>query len=179
MSQIDEILSAIPIDRLAAQLGVDPDTAEDAVRKAVPSLLGGMEANAQDPAGAASLSRAVGGHSSALVDGGVNLDDVDTDDGDRIVSNVFGPERNQVVNQLAGSTKADSGLIGKLLPLLAPIVMSYLAKQMSGRSAAPGGGGGGIADILGGVLGGGGGGGKAGGFDIGSVLGGLLGGGKR
>ena len=179
MSQIDEILCAIPIDRLAAQLGVDPDTAEDAVRKAVPSLLGGMEANAQDPAGAASLGRAVGGHSGALVDGGVNLDEVDTNDGDRIVSNVFGPQRDQVVNQLAGSTKADSGLIGKLLPLLAPIVMSYLAKQMSGRSASSGGGGGGgIADILGGVLGGGGG-GKAGGLDIGSVLGGLLGGGKR
>ena len=175
MSQIDEILSAIPIDRLASQLGVDRDTAEDAVRKAVPSLLGGMEANAQDPAGAASLNRAVGGHSSALVDGGVDLDEVDTDDGDKIVSNVFGPQRDQVVNQLAGSTKADSGLIARLLPMLAPIVMSYLAKQMSGRSAS-GGGGGGIADILGGVLGGG---GKAGGLDIGSVLGGLLGGGKR
>jgi hypothetical protein len=178
VSQIDEIMSAIPIDRLAAQLGVDRDTAEDAVRKAVPSLLGGMEANAQDPAGAASLDKAVGGHSSALVDGGVNLDDVDTNDGDRIVANVFGAERDQVVNQLAGSTKADSGLIAKLLPLLAPIVMSYLAKQMSGRSAAGGGGGGGgIADILGGILGGGG--GKGGGIDIGSVLGGLLGGGKR
>ena len=52
MASIDEVLAAIPMDRLAAQLGVDPATAEQASRQALPALLGGMEANAQDPAGA-------------------------------------------------------------------------------------------------------------------------------
>jgi hypothetical protein len=180
MSSIDEVLAAIPMDRLAAQLGVDRATAEQASRQALPALLGGMEANAQDPAGAASLGKAIGSHDAGLVEGGVDLDQVDTDDGDKIVSNVFGGERDQVVNQLGSQGGGDSGLIGKLLPLLAPIVMSYLAKQMSSRSTQAGGtgGGGGLTDILGSVLGGGG--GKAsGGLDIGSVLGGLLGGGKR
>ena len=183
MASIDEVLAAIPMDRLAAQLGVDPATAEQASRQALPALLGGMEANAQDPAGAASLGKAIGSHDAGLVEGGVDLDQVDTDDGDKIVSNVFGGERDQVVNQLGSQGGGDSGLIGKLLPMLAPIVMSYLAKQMSSRSTqagGTGGGGGGLTDILGSVLGGGGGGGKGGGgLDIGSVLGGLLGGGKR
>ena len=44
------------MESLAAQLGVDPGTAESAVREALPALLGGMQANASDPAGAASLS---------------------------------------------------------------------------------------------------------------------------
>ncbi|MEZ0294783.1 MAG: DUF937 domain-containing protein [Solirubrobacteraceae bacterium] len=180
MASIDEVLAAIPMDRLAAQLGVDPATAEQASRQALPALLGGMEANAQDPAGAASLGKAIGSHDAGLVEGGVDLDQVDTDDGDKIVGNVFGGQRDQVVNQLGNQGGGDSGLIAKLLPLLAPIVMSYLAKQMSSRSTQGGGtgGGGGLTDILGSVLGGGGGKG-AGGLDLGSVLGGLLGGGKR
>ena len=93
-----------------------------------------MEANAQDPAGAASLGKAIGSHDAGLVEGGVDLDQVDTDDGDKIVGNVFGGQRDQVVNQLGNQGGGDSGLIAKLLPLLAPIVMSYLAKQMSSRS---------------------------------------------
>jgi hypothetical protein len=178
MSAIDDLLSAIPMDQLAGRLGVDPSTAEQAARKTLPALLGGMEANAQDPAGAASLERAIDGHDAGLVEGGVNLDRVDTGDGDKIVSNVFGPNRDQVVNQL-GETGGggDASLVNKLLPVLAPIAMAYLAKQVKQRGATSGGnGGGGLTDILGSVLGGGGG---RGGLDVGGILGGLLGGGKR
>jgi hypothetical protein len=173
---VDDLLSEIPIDQLAGRLGVDRASAEDAVRKALPALLGGMEANAQDPAGAASLQQAIGEHDSGLVEHGIDLDQVDTSDGEKIVGNVFGQNRDQVVSQLgAAPGSADGSLIGKLLPLLAPIAMAYLAKQLQGRSSSTGDGGGGLTDILGGVLGGGG----AGGLDLGSVLGGLLGGGKR
>ncbi|HEV2930806.1 MAG TPA: DUF937 domain-containing protein, partial [Propionibacteriaceae bacterium] len=73
MSATDEILAEIPIRDLAAQLGVDEATAEAATRQAIPALLGGMQANAADPAGAASLAGALGDHPSDLVDGGVNL----------------------------------------------------------------------------------------------------------
>ena len=185
MSSIDDVLKAIPMDSLAAQLGTDRATAEQATRIAMPALLGGMEANAQDPAGAASLEQAVGQHDPALVEGGVDLDQVDADDGDKIVGHVFGDQREQVVSRLSGGGGGgiDGSIVAKLLPLLAPIVMSYLAKQAGQRSTVPGSAGGGLTDILGSVLGGGGkAGGKAGGIDIGDVLGGLgglLGGGRR
>jgi hypothetical protein len=107
-----------------------------------------MEANAQDPKGAQSLADALGQHSPALVQGGVNLDEVDTNDGERIVGHVFGDQKGEVVNRLGAVDGAGGqGLVGKLLPMLAPIVLSYLASRM--------GGGGGIGDILGGLLGGG------------------------
>ena len=64
LSAIDEILADIPIGQLAAQLGVDEATAEAATRQAIPALLGGLQANAEDPAGAASLAGALGDHSS-------------------------------------------------------------------------------------------------------------------
>ena len=179
MSPVDEILSQIPLRDLAAQLGTDEATAEQAARQALPALLGGMHANTDDPGGASSFARAVDQHSSSLIDGGVNLDEVDTDDGRKIVSHVFGANQDQVVNQLSLGGAGGSGLIGKLLPLLAPIVMSYLAKKLGGGTAA--GGGGGLGDLLGGLLGGGGGQAGAGGLGggLGDLLGGLLGGGTR
>jgi len=130
-TDINDLLSQIPMNQLAQQLGVDEQTAEQATRQALPALLGGMQANAQDPAGAASLSEALGQHDDNLLDGGVDFNQVDTVDGDKIVGNVFGDNREQVMNQLGGfgSGGGGSNIIAKLLPMLAPIVMSYLAKQ--------------------------------------------------
>jgi hypothetical protein len=195
MSATDEILANIPLPQLAAQLGVDEATAEAATRQAIPALLGGLHANAQDPAGAASLAGALGNHSSALVDGGVNLDQVDTADGEKIVGNIFGSNSTQVAHTLGNNLGQQSGLIQKLLPILAPIVLSYLTRRLSGGGGAGdgagdllgsilGGGGagqgGGLSDVLGGMLGGG----QTGGADRGSgsvldMLGGMLGGGRR
>ena len=187
MSATDEIMADIPLQQLASQLGVDEETAAAATRQAIPALLGGMQANAEDPAGAASLAGALDQHSSALVDGGVDLDEVDTDDGDKIVSHVFGPQRSEVAQALGGNLGQQGGLIQKLLPILAPIVLSYLAKRLSGagqpaddqRGADQQGAGqqGGIlGDLLGSMLGGGGSGSSG---SIGDLLGGLLGGGRR
>jgi hypothetical protein len=182
-TDINNLLSQIPMEHVARQLGVDERTAEQVTRQALPALLGGMQANAQDPAGAASLSVALGQHDDDLLEGGVNLDQVDTADGDKIVGNVFGDNREQVVNQLGGlgGSGGGSNLIAQLLPILAPIVMSYLAKQFSNRgggpaaSSATGGSAGGLEDLLGSLLGGQG--GQLGG--LGDLLGGLLGGGRR
>ena len=206
MSAVDEILSQIPMDQLASQLGVDEASAEQAARQAVPALLGGMQANAQDPGGAASLARALGEHAGGDPFEGLDLDSVDVDDGEAIVGNVFGDNRDQVVNKLGGQG-GTQGMMAKLLPLLAPLVLSWLAGKFSGGQgqAAPGGegsggglgdllggaaggglddllgggsGGGGLGDLLGGLLGGGGG-SAPGGSDIGDLLGGLLGGGRK
>ncbi|MBO9554283.1 DUF937 domain-containing protein [Cellulomonas sp.] len=202
MTSLDDIASTINIDQLATRLGVDRATAERAVAAALPALVGGLHANAQDPAGAASLAGAIGTKDPALVEGGVDLDQVDTGDGAKIVRNVFGSNQDQVVQALASDSRTpDASIIAKVLPLLAPIVLSFLAKQMGGRSGSGGGAssGGGLTDLLGGLLGGGGGapgggsgggglggmlggllgGGSGGGLDVGGLLGGLLGGGKR
>jgi hypothetical protein len=126
MTAVDDILSRIPLADLAARLGVDQATAEEATRQALPALLGGIQANTVDPGGAASFASAVRQHDNDLVEGGVNLDDVDENDGERIVGHVFGDQRGQVVRQLGttGGTSTTSDLMGKLLPILAPIVMA-------------------------------------------------------
>jgi hypothetical protein len=187
MSAVDEILSQIPIQQLAGQLGVDPQTAEQATRQALPALLGGIQANTADPGGASSFAQAVQQHDGSLVQGGVDLDHVDTGVGQQIVGHVFGQNQGQIVNQLGAIGGAGGqDLIQKLLPILAPIVMSYIASKLTGGGVAPGApaaGGGGIGDmlggLLGGVLGGGGGAAQSAGPGLGGLLGGLLGGGRR
>ena len=185
MSATEEILANIPIRDLAAQLGVDEATAEAATRQAIPALLGGMQANAVDPAGAASLAGALGDHPSDLVDGGVNLDQVDTDDGQKIVGNIFGDNTGQVAQTLGANVGQQSGLIQKLLPILAPIVLAYLSKRFTGTSQ--GGSGNVLTDLLGSMLGRGSASQVApdaepegsGSGSILDMLGGLLGGGRR
>ncbi|MFD4993555.1 DUF937 domain-containing protein [Cellulosimicrobium cellulans] len=187
MAGIDDILSTIPLDQLAGRLGVDEATAQQAVGAALPALLGGLQANAQDPAGAASLGEALTQHDPSLVEGGVDLDDVDTADGEKIVRHVFGSNEEAVVAQLADSTGTQQGLLSKVLPALAPIALAFLAKQLGGKDAGAGSsptaqesaGGGGLGDLLGGLLGGGSGGSGGGLGDLLGGLGGLLGGGRR
>lgn len=165
MTELQDIIGQIPMGQIAGLLGTDESTARAAVEAAVPTLLAGMHNNAQAPDGAASLESALGQHQDGLMDGGVDVAQVDTADGEKIVNHVFGGQQDQVASQLAGSGQlggAGSDLVRKLLPILAPIVMSYLAKKLlgggqtgAGAPAAPG---------------------QAGGLDLGGVLGGLLGG---
>lgn len=191
MSAVNDILREIPIDQLAAQLGTDEQTAQEAVAQAVPLLISGMQNNAQDPDGEQSLASAIDEHATrSLFDGGVDLDQVDPNEGEKIVGHIFG---GQDINSLAGQYGAlgggNSSLIQKLLPILAPIVLAYIAKNLQGKATRAGGSGSILGDLLGGVLGGGMGMGDAqqqtqqrmpqqqGGGVLGDLLGGLLGGG--
>lgn len=195
MTSFDDLLSQVPISQIADQLGVDRQTATDAVTAALPTLLGGLQVNAARPEGEAALLGALGDHGGLVEgEGSVDLNQVDTADGAKIVDNVFGDEKSQVISAL-GATDGGGGndLIAKLLPILAPIVLAYLAKQLTGGGSAPApapapqASGGGLGDLLGGLLGGasnsGGLGGVIGealaknaGGALGGILGGLLGG---
>ena len=181
MSDLSGLLETIPIADIARQLGVDESVAQSAVQQVLPTLVAGLKANADDGAGAASLEKALTKHTATLK-ARPSVAEIDTDDGEKIVSNIFGAKKNDVVAAVASKTeKADESLISKLLPILAPIVLSWLASQFfnkkeSSSKASAESSGGGIGDILGGLLGGG---GSSAGGGLGDLLGGLLGGGKR
>ena len=69
---MDDILQNLPIDQLAQELGADPQEVQQAAQTALPALLGGLQANAQDPAGASSIvvvGEGGGGHEDDGFDG--------------------------------------------------------------------------------------------------------------
>ncbi|CAN5260008.1 hypothetical protein BH11ACT5_BH11ACT5_19380 [soil metagenome] len=184
MSDFDGLLELIPVGDIAKQLGVPEDVAEAAVKQAIPAIIGGMAANAKDSDGAQSLEKALSKHATSTSGKKVSsVKDIDTSDGEKIVNNVFGVKKNEVAAAVADTSKGDvtKDLIAKLLPIIAPIVIAFVAKQFLGqkeeapaaKEEAPASSGG-IGDLLGGLLG------SSGGQEIiGSVLGGLLGGGKK
>ncbi|HWJ53555.1 MAG TPA: DUF937 domain-containing protein, partial [Propionibacteriaceae bacterium] len=106
------------------------------------------------------------------------------DDGQKIVGNIFGDKTGQVAQTLGANVGQQSGLIQKLLPILAPIVLAYLAKRFTGQSQG-GGSGNVLTDVLGSMLGHGGQPAaqgepeRSGAGSILDMLGGLLGGGRR
>lgn len=160
---VDDILNSLDMDQLAAMVGADPSEVEAATAAALPALFGGLDANAQDPRGAGSILEALGQHDGALLDGGVDLGQVDAQDGAAITRHIFGSNEDEVYSQLGGYGAAGGlggSLFRRLLPILAPIVLSYVMKQMTQRTGGTSGGGsssggGGLGDILGQVLGGG------------------------
>ena len=178
---LDDILKNIPVSDIAEKLGVDQSTAEAAIQQAVPALLGGMTVNAQSSEGAQKLESALAKHQTP--EAKIDLNAIDTEDGEKIVGHVFGEKKGDVVAALGAQANGDGmgDLIGKLLPVLAPIVMGLLANSMSkgnDNNAQAESAGGGIGDLLGGLLGGGDNNSSAGG-GLGDLLGGLLGGGNN
>lgn len=157
MADFTDLLARLPIDRIAAALGAERDETYSAASAAIPALLGGMKANAEDPNGAASLMNALRDHQPET-DEIPDVDQVDVEDGQKIVRNVFGDNTDAVMNQFSGMGFS-SGLVGRLLPMLAPFVLGWISKNIlgSGRQQAPApqqqSSGGGLGDLLGGIFG--------------------------
>jgi hypothetical protein len=153
-SAVEEILGQLPLPQLAAQLGVDPQTAAQAAAAVIPSLIGGLQHNAdqgQEQAIAGALAQH--GSSNLFDTGSVDLNSVDTADGAKIVQHIFGDQSTQLAHAIGQKTGASGSLVNQLLPILAPIVLAYLAKKLTGSQQAGGDGilsGGGLGSILGG-----------------------------
>ena len=146
MSAVDDILGAMPADQISQQVGASPDEVRTAAAAVLPALLGGLQANAGDPSGAGSILQALGQHDDDLLTGGADLSAIDEQDGTAIASHIFGDQEDEVVNRLGGlpavgGSGVGGALVKKLLPILAPMVLSWLANRvLKGGGGGLGGG---------------------------------------
>ena len=161
-----ELFAQIPVGDIASKLGADQGEVDNAIKTLVPALVGGLAQNVQsDDIDSSKLESAVAKQgASGLLDGGVDVDQVDQKEGDNLVASLFGGnDSNAVASALGGTGAGGSDLIKKLLPILAPIVLAYIGKQLTkGSGSAPAqpgaapqaqsAGGGGLGDILGSIL---------------------------
>lgn len=186
-NDLDSLLQNIPLGELAAKFGVDEDTIGAAVKQALPGLIGGMAVNAVDEEGASKLENAVQKHQP--LDGAVDLNAIDTNDGEKIVKHVLGDKKDEVAQALGAQAdnNAIASLVPQLLPMLAPLVMQFLAGKIGGGQQGTvaaanndqGGLGGVLGNLLGGLVGGGNSQQQSSGGGLGDLLGGLLGGGQQ
>lgn len=147
MSLIDLVtqqLGSGGIQQLSQQIGANEQQTAGAVQMALPVLLGGLAKNAQTPQGAQSLSGALDEHQGsagmlgnlgALLGGGGGA-------GAGILGHVLGGRRGAVEQGIGRASGLDAGQVGKLLMLLAPIVMAVLARRKQEQGLDAGGVGG-------------------------------------
>lgn len=168
---LDDILKMVPIDDIAEKFGVSSTEAAAAVERAGGTLLGGLAKNAQSDEGSAAIERALKKHEGTSA--ASKVDEIDVADGDKIVRHILGEEKGEVADRLSASQSGGGIDFGKLLPILAPIVMGLIANRNKDKSTeAQKDSGGGLGDLLGGLLGGGDS-STGGGFDVGSIISGI------
>jgi len=136
------------LQQVSQQLGLDSSQTTQAIGSALPLLLGALGQNASEPQGAQSLLNALerdrlgGGGSGGGFDLGGILGAVmggggsGATDGAGILGHVFGGQQPQAAELLGQKTGLDSGTTGKLLAILAPIVMSFLAQRFAQQGNA-------------------------------------------
>ncbi|HSJ62517.1 MAG TPA: DUF937 domain-containing protein [Gemmatimonadaceae bacterium] len=125
------------LSTISRQIGADEGTTATAVQAALPMLLGGLARNSAKPEGAASLANALNDHRGGLLEnlGGL-LGDPESGPGAGILRHIFGDRRSNVESGVGQATGLDQRQIGKLLTILAPIVMAALARKAAPRADA-------------------------------------------
>lgn len=132
-SLIDVIAQQLGGDNLrkmSSQIGADEQATGSAVSAALPLLLKALARNASNDDGAHSLSRALTkDHDGSILDGlGDFLQNPQAGPGEGILGHVFGSRRPTIERGLSQSSGLDTANIGKLMGMLAPIVMGALGK---------------------------------------------------
>ncbi len=126
-----DLLSNGRLQRLSQEVGIDEGEAQKAVRTAVPLLLGALGKNASRPDQAEALANTLQReHDGSVLD---NLPELLAQgkldkEGEKILEHVLGTKRRAVEQGVAQVAGLDTYKTGKLLAMLAPIVLGALGK---------------------------------------------------
>jgi hypothetical protein len=188
---VSSIFSGGNLEAISQHLGASNDETASGIAAVLPALVGALAGNASTPRGEQALTSVVErDHDGSLLDslGGMLAGSLGGKkaNGAGILGHLFGdePSQNELVNTLSSRSGVNPSMISKLMPILAPMIMAWMGKQLQAKMSGGGNAqaaGGGLGGLLGGVLGqmmGGGasGQGGAGGGGLAQILGGLLGG---
>ncbi len=119
---------------LGNALGGDADSAkvEAATKTGLGAILGALAGNAAESGGAESLLGAIKkDHDGSAIDNPSSVlgSPQASADGQKILAHAFGNNAGSIEGKVAEKSGLDIGMVTKLLPMLAPVVMGMLAKK--------------------------------------------------
>lgn len=175
MSQLIDLISKQmgpgTAEQIGRQLGLDPQTTQQAIAAALPTLIGGLAKNAQSPEGAQSLAHALErdhdgsvldnlggllgalqggsggglggllGAAAGMLGGGASSKALD---GAGILGHILGSKRSTVERGVGQASGIDPAKSAQLLTILAPIVMAALGRVKQQKKLDAGG----LSDLL-------------------------------
>lgn len=136
------------LSQISRQIGADEQTTGSALSAVIPLLVSALANNASKPDGAHSLHQALAEDHDGSILGDVPgfLGDPQAAGGAAILGHVLGGQQPAVTQGLAHSTGLDSGQVGQLLQIVAPLLMGTLGQQQQQQGLDVGG----LATFLGG-----------------------------
>jgi len=134
---VTQQLGGSNLGQISRQIGADETRTQSAIAMALPVLIGAMARNASDPAGAAALDRALQNHDGSALDnlGSLLGRGTNARAGAGILGHILGGKRAPVEQGIGQATGLTSQQVGKLLIVLAPIVMAALSRMRQQRAA--------------------------------------------
>jgi len=138
LDMLGQQLQGNTLNQISQQLGTDEGTTAKAVSLALPMLVGGLARNAATDQGAAALDQALTkDHDGSVLDAPHQaVTDPMAFGGGGILGHIFGQRQAPVEQGVAKATGLDAQKAGKLLMILAPIVMAALARARSNQGGA-------------------------------------------
>jgi len=137
LETVGQQLSGNTLTQISQQLGTDEGTTAKAVSVALPLLLGGLSRNAATPDGAAALDQALTrDHDGSVLDATHQVVANPTAfNAGGILGHIFGGRQDPVQQGVAKASGIDLQSAGKVLMILAPIVMASLARARAAQGA--------------------------------------------
>lgn len=139
--------SSPALKQLASSFGVSESDARNALSGMVPALSGGLRNSLSSSGGQAGLLEALtkGNHQRYLEQPESLSETATVTDGNSILGHILGSKdaSRRVASDVAAKTGLDDGLLKKMLPVVAAMVMGSMSKQSaaSGFANAPSSGG--------------------------------------
>ena len=101
----------------------------------LPAILKGIQRNSQDEAGLDSLNNALDQHQDVQKYQSVEelSQNVDPQEGDKILGHVF-KDKDSIIDRIADSVGMSPAAVKRVLVLLAPVVLKYLADQKKSKN---------------------------------------------
>ena len=134
------LLAGDTLGGISEQLGVDKNKTQQAITVALPLLIGALNRNASTSDGAQALTGALQrDHDGSILEDLLgNLSKKKTvDDGSAILGHVFGDKRSGLEQNISRTSGLDPETTGKLLSMLAPVVLGVLGQIRNKQSMEP------------------------------------------
>ncbi len=139
------------LNQLSKSTGADTSQVQQLIKLGLPTLLQSLEKNASTEQGASSLAKALDNHKDDEVDDIERfLENVDREDGAKILNHVLGNNKEKVQNNLANQTGLQANQVLNVMSMLAPMLLGTLGKQKASNNVDSSG----LASMLTGILGG-------------------------
>ena len=129
---MEKMLSRDSIKKISQRTGTTQTDVKKVLASALPSLLTGAEQQANDTSTVEGFAGALENHSKADASDVVAfLNNVDMEDGGKIVGHLLGSGRDDTTKKAAAASGLNATRAGSILSVAAPLLMTLLGQQTS------------------------------------------------